>query len=73
IPVAICTDNTTVSNTDQARENAKLSQWLSPERLQQIHRQARRHSFILTPSRTVPKIREEILSGTDLERPVFHT
>ncbi len=46
IPVAICTDNTTVSNTSQNKENQKLSQWLSKEQLLTIHEQARGFSFI---------------------------
>lgn len=69
IPVAICTDNTTVSNTDQNLENQKLSSWLSPKQLREIHRHARRHSFI----HSSPKLVER--QGPvqhDLERPVFH-
>lgn len=46
IPVSICTDNTTVSNTSQNKENEKLSKWLTMEELVQIHRQARKHSFL---------------------------
>ncbi len=46
IPVAICTDNTTVSHTSQNQENQKLSQWLSKEQLSTIHDRARSFSFI---------------------------
>jgi adenosine deaminase len=46
IPVAICTDNTTVSNTSQNEENEKLSKWFTLEELARIHREARKHSFI---------------------------
>lgn len=69
IPVAICTDNTTVSNTDQNQENQKLSERFSPKQLRDIHQQARRHSFI----HASPKLEEK--QGPvqhDLERPVFH-
>ncbi|MBI3805112.1 MAG: adenosine deaminase [Nitrospirae bacterium] len=69
VPVAICTDNTTVSNTDQNRENEKLSKFLSVEQLQTIHRQARRHSFI-HPS---TQFKENLPPQHDLERPVFRT
>jgi adenosine deaminase len=48
IPVAICTDNTTVSSTNQDRENDYLVSRLSLGRLAEIHRQARAHSFIKT-------------------------
>src|SRR5262245_21523215 len=40
IPVAVCTDNTTVSNTDQQRENALLARDLSLETIEAIHRDA---------------------------------
>jgi adenosine deaminase len=46
IPVAICTDNTTVSGTDQNRENQRLVQRLSLSQLVSIHINARAHSFI---------------------------
>lgn len=46
IPVAICTDNTTVSNTDQNRECEKAAQWLSLRKIEEIHRNAQKHSFI---------------------------
>lgn len=69
IPVAICTDNTTVSNTDQNQENQKLSSWLSQKQLRQIHQQARRHSFI----HPYPKLEEKQATVQhDLERPIFH-
>ncbi len=69
IPVAICTDNTTVSNTNQNLENQKLSKWLSPKQLRQIHQQARQHSFI----HSSPKLEEKQAAVQhDLERPIFH-
>lgn len=46
VPVAICTDNTTVSNTDQCRENALLVPTLSLDEISGIHDRARAHSFI---------------------------
>ena len=46
IPVAICTDNTTVSATDQIRENMLAAAQLSLDELRAIHLQARRASFI---------------------------
>jgi len=46
IPVAICTDNTTVSATSQNQENAKLMHQLSVSRLAEIHQDAKRYSFI---------------------------
>ncbi len=49
IPVAICTDNTTVSGTDLARESSLVASWLGAEgerRVLQIHREAARHSFL---------------------------
>jgi adenosine deaminase len=48
VPVAICTDNTTVSGTNQNQENEKLANRLSLERLAEIHREAKRFSFIKT-------------------------
>jgi len=46
IPVAICADNTTVSDTDQVRENLLLVDELGLEELERIHREARDASFI---------------------------
>ncbi len=46
IPVAVCTDNTTVSGTDQSRENALLARDLPAEAIARIHEEARRFSFI---------------------------
>ena len=46
IPVAICTDNTTVSDTHQSRENKRLKEHLSAYELTRIHQNARSHSFI---------------------------
>ncbi len=46
VPVAICTDNTTVSNTNQSRENALLARDLPLEAIRRIHEEARRFSFI---------------------------
>ena len=46
IPVAVCTDNTTVSDTDQTRENRLLLDRLSLKEIEAIHREAADHSFI---------------------------
>lgn len=47
IPVAVCTDNTTVSDTDQTRETALLRRYFSLPDIARIHAQARQHSYIL--------------------------
>lgn len=47
VPVAVCTDNTTVSDTDQTRETALLRQYFSLSDIARIHAQAREHSYIL--------------------------
>ena len=46
IPIAICTDNTTVSATSQNKENTILLQWLSSAELKKIHKTSEKHSFI---------------------------
>ena len=46
IPVAICTDNTTVSGTNQTLENERLALRLSAAQLVRIHQDARNYSFI---------------------------
>ncbi|MFQ5669314.1 MAG: adenosine deaminase [Acidobacteriota bacterium] len=46
VRVAICTDNTTVSNTDQIRENLLLVRELGLDTLRRIHGEARQASFI---------------------------
>jgi adenosine deaminase len=46
IPVAVCTDNTTVSDTDQTRENRLLLDRLSLKEIEAIHEEAAAHSFI---------------------------
>ena len=46
IPVAVCTDNPTVSATDQTRENRLLLDRLSLKEIEVIHRQAADHSFV---------------------------
>ena len=46
IPVAICTDNTTVSGTCQNKENEKLSERLSVKEITRIHEEAKAYSFI---------------------------
>jgi len=46
VPVAVCTDNTTVSNTDQTKENLLLRERLSLKEIEAIHVEAARHSFI---------------------------
>jgi len=46
VPVAVCTDNTTVSGTDQTRENRLLLDGLSLREVEAIHRGAASHSFV---------------------------
>jgi adenosine deaminase len=46
VPVAICTDNTTVSGTAQNRENVLAAQHLSLDEIAGIHDRARAHTFI---------------------------
>ena len=69
VPVAVCTDNTTVSGTDQTRENALLLERLSLPEIEAIHRGAAAHSFV----RRVPafaKRRGEIAGRAARARPV---
>lgn len=55
VPVAICTDNTTVSNTNQEKENGLVFQWAVDNKfsldLPTIHEMAAAHSFIPTNRR----------------------
>ncbi len=51
VPVAICTDNTTVSATSQTKENRLLERDLSLAEITKIHEQAARRCFI-QPDRT---------------------
>jgi adenosine deaminase len=46
IPVAICTDNSTVSDTDQLQENGLLLDRLSLAEIARIHRRAAEFSFV---------------------------
>jgi adenosine deaminase len=46
VPVAICTDNTTVSSTDIGRENQAVAARLGQDVVSRIHLDARAHSFI---------------------------
>ncbi len=46
VPVAVCTDNTTVSNTNQTKENLLLDGDLSPADLTRIHDEAATRCFI---------------------------
>jgi adenosine deaminase len=59
IPVAVCTDNTTVSGTDQTRENRLLLRGLTVKDVEAIHRRAADFSFI----RRGPFLLERGLSG----------
>src|SRR5262245_46406369 len=47
VPVAICTDNTTVSGTDQTKETALLRRYFSLKDIARIHAQARQFSYIV--------------------------
>lgn len=46
VPVALCTDNTTVSRTDQTSENLLLAKDLTAEEIARIHREAAERAFI---------------------------
>ena len=46
VPVAVCSDNTTVSRTDQVRESARVAEVIGFEALQGLHRAAEEWSFI---------------------------
>ena len=46
VPVAICTDNTTVSNTSHSAESAFFLDDLGVQAIRDIHKRAREHSFI---------------------------
>ncbi len=46
VPVALCTDNTTVSNTSQSRESEMFLSELGLDTIAEIHRSAREHTFI---------------------------
>ena len=48
IPVAICTDNTTVSATDQNREAMLLLERLTVDQISEIHQDALQYSFLKT-------------------------
>jgi len=47
VPVAICCDNTTVSRTDQVRESLKAAEQIGIEAVEEVHRAATAHTFIL--------------------------
>ncbi len=47
VPVAVCTDNTTVSDTDQTRETALLREYFSLADIARIHAQALEHSYLV--------------------------
>ena len=46
VPVAICSDNTTVSRTDQVRESTRAAKAIGLEAVEHVHRAAEEHSFI---------------------------
>jgi adenosine deaminase len=46
VPVAVCSDNTTVSRTDQVRESARVAEVISFETVERVHRAAEEFSFI---------------------------
>lgn len=55
VPVAVCTDNTTVSGTSQNRENLQLAGKLSLDEIAGIHDRARAHTFIPAARRRAAK------------------
>jgi adenosine deaminase len=67
VPVAVCTDNTTVSGTSQLRENGILLERISIRDLRRIHGEAARHSFIrkvpLFVARRAPRSRPALVSS----------
>ncbi len=63
VPVAVCTDNTTVSGTDQTRENRLLLERLSLAEVAALHREAANHSFM----RKAPRLLERSVQA-GLER-----
>ncbi len=46
VPVAVCSDNTTVSRTDQVKESTRVAEVIGIEALQGLHRAALEWSFI---------------------------
>jgi adenosine deaminase len=64
IPVAICTDNPTVSGTDQNRENRLLLDRMSVKEIAAIHRRAAGYSFI----RTAPTFAERRVPAPEPRR-----
>ena len=58
VPVAICSDNTTVSRTDAVRESVRLAEAIGPEAVAAIHRRSEAYSFIRP---------ESALQDTDLD------
>jgi len=50
VPVAICTDNTTVSSTDQSVENRLLARDLPIDAIARLHRESAARSFIRDPA-----------------------
>jgi adenosine deaminase len=58
IPVAICTDNTTVSATDQLRENRYLLEVLDVKEIEALHRRAADYSFLRRGAHFLKRSRE---------------
>ena len=54
VPVAICTDNTTVSDTDQVRECERVAEQIGEDAVREILAQTHRHSFLSTVRRWHP-------------------
>ena len=46
VPVAVCSDNTTVSRTDQVRESTRVAEAIGFDAVEAIHLAAEEHSFI---------------------------
>ena len=46
VPVAVCSDNTTVSRTDQVKESARVAEAVGFDAVAQIHRAAEEFTFI---------------------------
>jgi adenosine deaminase len=59
VPVAICSDNPTVSRTSQQKESERLAREIGVDAVAAIHRDAEKHSFIRTET-ALPETNEDL-------------